>query len=1466
MVVTAAVVAFFFLWPVPEPKILITSVSPVPKNGERVKTGQFIELSWEALYERPRQGLMAEVFVGKDKSSLTKVAQDLKGTLSSSSEGIFSFDYDYKIDPHSKYWWKVRVYTPKGKSSESEVWSFVLLNNYPDKPELTPPSVNLANVPLRELTLSWTGGDLDGDELVYDVYFGREPRLDEKDLLLRDVKQNSVELATLKRLDYSTKYYWKVVARDPSGEEAVSKTEYFTTQIRADLPAITPATPRNGASDFDPDIGKLSWNTSLPLDYYPEPLYFDVYIAEGQSKPTLVGTTDKTEIPLPSIKGHTAYTWYIVVRDASTKEKRSDQWIFKTINRPPTIDIEYPDLDTEATTVPVNWTLTDKDNDTLNSEVFFGELGKPQLKIASGKMNSVFLSGLSSDKQYSLIIKASDGQGGETEKELLLTPGNRPPTVSLLSPANGDTLEPTTINFVWFGEDPDDDSLHFDLYLSSSDGVQKFTEIKDKEYTLKDLKENTDYTWYIEVRDERGGFSSSVRSEFSTIEKSLETVTALWPEPGRDEVKLSQTEFSWTVESEPANVEYVFTLASDPEMKNIVFQRKLESNTLTLTQELKSNTQYFWRVDLTSGSTFRKGERWTFKSFNAPPVSVEPNSPVDGAIEISTDDLKLSWDAVDRDGTIASATVYLLQSDGEEVSYVATESSLTVEALLPGRKYTWWVEVEDDGGKLLKSAKWNFTTGNRSPSIKFTSPARMYLEGARPPLTFQWELNDPEGEDMKVRVFMHPTDQETGNVLASGINLASYTVESLEEGREYLLTVTAQDMGGKQSEASVQFKSHWSPIGYKYPVPGGLYIKEKPFEWVYSFPNSGFIFRMYDDNFNPMIRTKIQQTEYTPEVALEEGRKYYWAVSVLEDGEEYSAGAVSFLYGSGQELALVAPEDEAVVDSVGTTLSWRVEGSSTNVARVELFFGESGKLSSRNVSSNSFETGPLSGGKTYQWYVRLVDSSGRILESEIRTFSTLNRPPVVSLLSPANGSQVNQNSVDLSWTASDTDSEELSFALFLGRNDELLQLQGSFTSRTYKVSNLTAGTYRWYVRASDGQTGVDSQINSFTVASETTTVDGLLPTHGSTDVGSKPTLSWSVKGSPGGGEYRVYLGSSVDEMTLIGRTFDYSLTYKADLNFDKTYYWKVELWKDNRLVSSSRVSTFTTVKKPVTTQVSAVDRLAMYINGELTVVSFDDTAGVSFTRAPYRYQGKASPVINGELVYVIDGTGKLTTLRLSGDRLESLNSLNTNTNPEKLIFEAGYLWLLDTKSAGAVNRITLGNDGIPQKIETLYKDWTTPVDMFVVGDRIYLADALSGVKILEKTGDKYTDVTSRFSVPLDGYARAVIAKDGVVFSGEAGMNGGLKVIDLVNSKKSSFGNYYIVLKLALEDEVLFAITDRGVSIIDIGDPTAPVNLGDLEISQANHIEVAGRLLAIKTADKVLVYDILKADSPILISE
>ncbi|HNR80683.1 MAG TPA: hypothetical protein PKG85_10545, partial [Mesotoga infera] len=399
-----------------------------------------------------------------------------------------------------------------------------------------------------------------------------------------------------------------------------------------------------------------------------------------------------------------------------------------------------------------------------------------------------------------------------------------------------------------------------------------------------------------------------------------------------------------------------------------------------------------------------------------------------------------------------------------------------------------------------------------------------------------------------------------------------------------------------------------------------------------------------------------------------------------------------------------------------------------------------------------------------------------------------NNPPVIALSAPQDGEVVDQSSVELRWSASDIDGDRLSFSLYFGKNNDLLLMGEGITNSSFTVTNLEPGnSYSWYVRVSDGRITLDSPIRRFTAVQRVVTIDTPSPSDGSEEIGIKPILSWRMQGATGG-EFRIYLGTSRSFLPMVGTSSSSTFTYTGELEKETTYFSKVELWDGSNLVSTSPVWQFSTESWPV--HVSDTSTVAVYVNGTLNVITMDNTSGiVSVIKNPYQYQGKVSPVINGDLIYMVDDTGRLVTLRVSGNTIETVSSLNTGTSPETLVLAGGYLWLLDTKSAAVVLRISLDNRGVPTRSESVFRDWTTPVDMFVSEDlsRIYLADALSGIKVLERSGTSYVDVSSRFTVSLSGYARSVVVVQNLVFSGEAGIDGGLKMIDLSRSIRSNLG-------------------------------------------------------------------------------
>lgn len=95
-------------------------------------------------------------------------------------------------------------------------------NNAPNIPSNPSPSNGAAGQSV-DVDLSWTGGDPDGDPVTYDVYFGTNSP---PSLVSSNQSATSYDPGTL---DYSTKYYWKIVAEDNNGAKSEGSVWEFTT-------------------------------------------------------------------------------------------------------------------------------------------------------------------------------------------------------------------------------------------------------------------------------------------------------------------------------------------------------------------------------------------------------------------------------------------------------------------------------------------------------------------------------------------------------------------------------------------------------------------------------------------------------------------------------------------------------------------------------------------------------------------------------------------------------------------------------------------------------------------------------------------------------------------------------------------------------------------------------------------------------------------------------------------------------------------------------------------------------------------------------------------------------------------------------------------------------------------------------------------------------------------------------------
>jgi hypothetical protein len=131
-------------------------------------------------------------------------------------------------------------------------------NNPPNTPS-SPSPTDGATDQDTNIGLSWTGGDPDaGDTVIYDVYFEADDSTPDN-LICNNVSTPACDPGTL---DYSTHYYWYVVATDNHAASTKGDTWDFTTAPAP--PAITSITANSGDNNKMVHITNLAGSNFQP--------------------------------------------------------------------------------------------------------------------------------------------------------------------------------------------------------------------------------------------------------------------------------------------------------------------------------------------------------------------------------------------------------------------------------------------------------------------------------------------------------------------------------------------------------------------------------------------------------------------------------------------------------------------------------------------------------------------------------------------------------------------------------------------------------------------------------------------------------------------------------------------------------------------------------------------------------------------------------------------------------------------------------------------------------------------------------------------------------------------------------------------------------------------------------------------------------------------------------------------------
>ena len=185
---------------------------PIPPDGSIDLPISGITLGWTCT-DPEDEPLIYDIYFGTDPDP------PFYDTVTTNSYLLPVLDYD------TTYYWKIIAQDTYGHSTEGPIWQFSIVPNYPPTaPDGPDPADGATNIDVF-INLSWISTDPEGEDITYDIYFGK---ISPPPLLASGHPESTYDPG---KLNYTSQYYWQVVAWDTYGNSNTSDEWEFTTRV-----------------------------------------------------------------------------------------------------------------------------------------------------------------------------------------------------------------------------------------------------------------------------------------------------------------------------------------------------------------------------------------------------------------------------------------------------------------------------------------------------------------------------------------------------------------------------------------------------------------------------------------------------------------------------------------------------------------------------------------------------------------------------------------------------------------------------------------------------------------------------------------------------------------------------------------------------------------------------------------------------------------------------------------------------------------------------------------------------------------------------------------------------------------------------------------------------------------------------------------------------------------------------------
>jgi len=284
-----------------------TPSNPNPENGA-TDVSIYVNLSWTG-GDPDGDNVTYDVYIGTT-STPPKVSDNQSVTY-------------YNLGPlefNITYYWQIVAWDEFGASTQGPIWNFTTRDNNPPNMPLYPQPPNGMDDVSIYIILSWTGGDPDGDDVTYDVYFGDNSP---------PPKVSNNQTATSYNpgtLEFGTKYYWQIIAWDEYEFSTTGPIWNFTT--RTNDPPYIPSNPIpiNGAINVVIDTD-LEWDGGDPDG---DSVTYDIFFGITNPPPLVAHGYLSTTFEPGRMNYSTMYFWQITAFDQFDTVSEGPLWSFTT--------------------------------------------------------------------------------------------------------------------------------------------------------------------------------------------------------------------------------------------------------------------------------------------------------------------------------------------------------------------------------------------------------------------------------------------------------------------------------------------------------------------------------------------------------------------------------------------------------------------------------------------------------------------------------------------------------------------------------------------------------------------------------------------------------------------------------------------------------------------------------------------------------------------------------------------------------------------------------------------------------------------------------------------------------------------------------------------------------------------------------------------------------------------------------